>query len=280
MSDKEVDDLKTLIKSLEIRLRNEEIDGEEYKELKAKYEMKLQEEIDLLKEKSFSLKDLSYISISGSGKVTNSYISISGSGKVEGWKGGTIAISGSGKISDDEIKVSGSASLPGNLKTHTVTASGSLKVNGPIESNIFVSSGSCKVDGSLVAHEKLAIAGSGKIEGPILAGNVALSGSLKINGSIKCREAEIKGSYKIKKNVECQDSFISELDSKCSIDGDLICGGDVTIEMEKASGRLSVNQIISQGNVYLEGVSADCVFGKSVKIGNDCNIGNVEENPK
>ncbi len=90
----------------------------------------------------------------------------------------------------------------------------------------------------------------------------------------------IERDYTFKKNVECQDSFISELNSKCTIDGDLICGGDVTIEMEKASGRLSVTQIISQGNVYLEGVSADYVSGKSVKIGNDCNIGNVEENPE
>ncbi len=126
----------------------------------------------------------------------------------------------------------------------------------------------------------LVIAGSGKIDGPILGGKIALSGSMNVNGDIKCREAELKGSYTIKKNVECQDSFISELDSKCRIDGDLICGGDVTIEMEKASGRLRVTQIISQGNVFLEGVSADYVSGKSVKIGDDCNIGSVEENPK
>ncbi len=49
MSNKEVDDLKTLIKSLEIRLRNEEINEEEYKELKAKYEMKLQEDSESMK---------------------------------------------------------------------------------------------------------------------------------------------------------------------------------------------------------------------------------------
>jgi cytoskeletal protein CcmA (bactofilin family) len=276
MSDKEIEDLKTLIKSLDIRLRNDEISKEEYNSLKAKYEARLQEEIALVKEKSF-LKDLSYVSISGSGKVTNSYISISGSGKIDGWHGGTIDISGSGKVTDDEIKVSGSATLPGDLKTHTVKASGSLKANGPIESNIFVCSGSCIVDGSLIAHEKMAISGSAKINGPILGGLVASNGALKVDGSIKCREAELNGAYNIKNNVECQESFSSELDSKCSIDGDLICGGDVYIEMTKGKGRLNVNQIISQGEVQLEGVTAEYVSGKTVKLGPDCKIGMVEE---
>ncbi|MFX0084986.1 MAG: hypothetical protein ACFFAU_04865 [Candidatus Hodarchaeota archaeon] len=276
MSDKEIEDLKTLIKSLDIRLRNDEISQEEYDNLKAKYEKRLEEEIELVKEKSF-LKDLSYVSISGSGKVTNSYISISGSGKIDGWHGGTIDISGSGKITDDEIKVSGSAVLPGDLKTHTVKASGSLKANGPIESHIFICSGACKIEGSLIAHEKMEISGSGKINGSILGGLVISSGSIKVDGSIKCREAELNGAYKITKNVECQESFTSELDSKCTIDGDLICGGDVYIEMAKGKGRLKVNQVISQGNVQLEGVTAEYVCGKTIKLGTDCYIGKVEE---
>ncbi len=276
MSDKEIEDLKTLIKSLDIRLRNDEINQEEYDSLKAKYEKRLQEEIELVKEKSF-LKDLSYISISGSGKVTNSYISISGSGKIDGWSGGSIDISGSGKITDDEIKVSGSATLPGDLKTHTVKASGSIKANGPLESNIFICSGACKIEGSLIAYEKMDISGSATINGPILGGLVASNGALKVEGSIKCREAELNGAYKIRNNVECQESFTSELDSKCTINGDLICGGDVYIEMAKGKGRLKVNQIISKGNVQLEGVTAEFVSGKTVKLGADCIIGKIEE---
>lgn len=276
MSEKEIKDLKTLIKSLDIRLRNEEITHEEYSDLKRKYEEKLQLEISLAKGKSF-LKDLSYISISGSGKITNSYISISGSGKVEGWRGGTIAISGSGKISDDEIKISGSAKLPGDLKTHTVKASGSLKADGSLESTIFVCSGSCKINGSLIAHDSAKISGSAKIDGSILAGRVVSSGSIKVNGNIKCREAELNGSYKIEESIECQEYFRSELESKSSIDGDLICGGNITIEISKGNGRLNVNQIISQGEVYIEGVTADYVSGRVVKIGKECNIGKVEE---
>ncbi|MFX0207565.1 MAG: hypothetical protein ACFFDT_16380, partial [Candidatus Hodarchaeota archaeon] len=276
MSNKEIEDLKTLIKALDIRLRNEELSQEEYDDLKTKYEAKLDEEISLVKEKSF-LKDMSYISISGSGKVTDSYIKISGSGRVEGWRGGSIAISGSGKISDDEIKISGSASLPGDLKTHTLKASGSIKANGPIETYIFTSSGSCMIDGYLVAHEKLAISGSGKIDSDIKGGQVSSNGSLKVAGTILCVNAELNGSYKVEGNVECQESFRSELDSKCTIEGDLLCSGDVRIEQGRRRGQLQVNQIIAEGNVYLEGVSAQLVSGKTVKIGPDCQVDKVEE---
>jgi len=276
MSNKEIEDLKTLIKALDIRFKNEEISQEEYDNLKAKYEAKLSEEISLVKEKSF-LKDMSYISISGSGKVTDSYIKISGSGRVEGWRGGSIAISGSGKISDDEIKISGSASLPGDLKTHTLIASGSIKANGPIETNIFMSSGSCEIAGSLIAHEKLSISGSGKIESDIRGGNVLASGSLKVAGTILCVNAELNGSYEVEDNVECQDSFSSELDSKCTIEGDLLCSGDVRIEQSRRRGRLRVNQILAEGDISLEGVTAQYVRGKTVKLGPECQIEKVEE---
>ena len=77
MSNKEISDLKTLIKALDIRLNAEEITKEEYSSLKEKYEQRLNEEIKLLKENSL-FRNLSYVSISGSGKVTDSYISISG----------------------------------------------------------------------------------------------------------------------------------------------------------------------------------------------------------
>ena len=276
MSNREIEDLKVLIRSLDIRLKNEEISQEEYDNLKTKYEAQLDEEISLAKEKSF-LKNLSYISISGSGKVTDSHIKISGSGRIDGWRGGSISISGSGKISDDEIKVSGSASLPGGLETHTLKASGSIKADGPLETTIFASSGSCKIDGYLIAHEKLTISGSGKIEADIKGGHVVSSGSLSVAGAILCVSAVLNGSYKIKKNVECQESFSSELNSKCNIGGDLLCSGDVQIEQGSGRGHLQVEQIFAEGDVYLEGVTARYVSGKTVKLGPDCQVERVEE---
>ncbi|UCG03100.1 MAG: hypothetical protein JSW11_03740 [Candidatus Heimdallarchaeota archaeon] len=276
MSNKEIEDLKTLIKALDIRFRNEELSQEEYDDLKAKYEAKLNEEISLVKEKSF-LKNMSYISISGSGKVTDSYIKISGAGRVDGWKGGSIAISGSGKISDEEIKVSGSASLPGNLQTHTLKASGSVKADGPIETTIFKCSGSCNIKGDLIAHETFVISGSGKITADVKAGDISSSGVLGVSGEIQCVNAELNGGYKIGGNVNCQESFISEINAKCSINGDLICGGDVHIEQSTHRGQLQVDQILAEGDIYLEGVSARYVRGKTVKLGPDCQVENVEE---
>ena len=277
LSNKEVDDLKTLIKSLDIRLKNDEISTDEYKELKQKYEQKLEEQISLIKEKSL-LRGLSYISISGSGKVTDSQINISGSGHVEGWRGGSISISGSGNISDEEIRISGSGTLPGDMKTENLVVSGSFKANGALETNSFIASGSFKVDGPLTVHEKLSLSGAGKIRGSVFAEKATFNsnGALKINGDLICLDAEINGTFKINGDVNCS-RFTSALEDKSSIEGNLNCQGDIFIEQEKRKGTLTVNQIISEGNVYLEGVKADYVIGATVKLGPNCEIKHFEE---
>jgi hypothetical protein len=278
MSNKEIEDLKTLIKALDIRLRSEEISEVEYKELKAKYEKKLDEELVLAKEHSF-LKNLSYVSISGSGKVTDSFISISGSGKIEGWKEGTISISGSGKITEDEIKISGSGVLPGNLSTSTVKSSGSLKTEGSLKTSIFKSSGSMKIDGDLTVHEMFNISGAGKIDGNLLAkdASVISSGALKVSGELECEIAEISGAFRVNGSVKCNSSFTVELSDKSFIEGDLVCGGDIRIEQKSSKAILRVESIQSEGHIFLEGVKTNLVRGKSVKVGDDCEIGSIEE---
>ena len=278
MSNKEIEDLKTLIKALDIRLESEEISQEEYQELKKKYEERLTQEIAVVKEKSF-LKNISYVSISGSGKVTDSYISISGSGRIEGWKDGTITISGSGKVTDEEIKISGSGTLPGNLQTEILKVSGSFKAEGPLEASVFSSSGSFKVDGPLKIHETYKSSGAGKINGDLLAQNASVisSGAMKIDGDVLCNDGEFFGSFKINGSVNCNETFTSELNDKCTIDGDLICGGNVYIEQKSRKGSLQVNNIISKGEIYLEGVKASIVRGKIVKVGSDCKIESIEE---
>ena len=278
MSNKEIEDLKTLIKALDIRLKSEEISEEEYLKLKNKYEEKLNQEMAVAKEKSF-LRNISYVSISGSGKVTDSYISISGSGRIEGWRNGTISISGSGKITDEEIKISGSGTLPGDLQTDALKVSGSFKAEGSLETGIFSSSGSFKINGPLTVHDSYKSSGAGKIMGDLLAedAEVISSGVLKLEGDLYCNEAEFDGSYIISGSVHCNGSFKSEITDKCRIDGDLICKGNVHIEQPSRKGILRVNEIISDGEVYLEGVEAKVVRGKRVKIGSDCRIDSIEE---
>jgi len=278
MSNKEIDDLKTLIKALEIRLNANEITEEEYTSLKEKYNNRLNEEVKLVRENSL-FRNLSYVSISGSGKVTDSYISISGSGRIEGWKGGTIKISGSGKISEEEIKISGSGVLPGDLVAEDLKVSGSLKVQGPLETSSFASSGSFKIDGPLTVHTNCTISGSGKIEGSLLAHQASFvsSGSIKIDGDVFCSEAEISGGYTINGSVQCKETYTSELNNKCKIKGDLICGGDVYIEQNSRKGSLTLENIKSSGDVYLEGVKAKTVVGKKVKLGENCEIDSVTE---
>lgn len=278
MSSKEINELKTLLKALDIRLKNEEISQHEYETLKQKYAARLEEQVSLVKEKSF-LKNISYVSISGSGKVTDSYVSISGSGRIEGWKGGSISISGSGKISDDEIRISGSGSLPGDMVTQKLTVSGSLNVDGALETEKLTSSGSLRIDGPLTVKDLLAISGSAKINGAIDAheATVNINGSLKAKGNVTCNEAEMNGSYKVEGNMDCTGSFISELDGKSQIEGSLSTGGDVHIEQDRSSASLELDSIRAKGKVYVEGVIAQLVQGRTVEIGPNCDIKTVEE---
>ncbi|MFW9780038.1 MAG: polymer-forming cytoskeletal protein [Candidatus Heimdallarchaeota archaeon] len=278
MSRKEIEELQTLLKALDIRLKNDEITEHEYETIKMKYQAQLEEQMAVVKENSF-LKDLSYVSISGSGKVTDSYVSISGSGRVEGWRGGSISISGSGKITDDEIKISGSGSLPGDMVTQKLKVSGALKVGGALETEQLMSSGSLKIEGPLTVTEKLSISGSGKIEGDINAHGamVSTSGALKAEGNLACNEAEMNGSYTIEGNVDCSGSFRSELSGKSRIEGHLSADGDVYIEQDRSSASLKVESIYAKGKVYLEGVKAQLVQGTSVELGPDCVIEKVEE---
>ena len=80
-----------------------------------------------------------------------------------------------------------------------------------------------------------------------------------------------------RKRSKCNDQRISEINAKCLIEGDLICGGDVHIEQSTHRGRLKVDRILAEGDIYLEGVTAQYVSGKTVKIGPECQVESVEE---
>ena len=103
------------------------------------------------------------------------------------------------------------------------------------------------------------------------------SGALKIEGDVTCDKAEFSGSFKISGMVECKGEFTSELNGKSIIADDLVCGGDIYIEQDSRKGSLKVNNIKSNGEIYLEGVQARTVIGKKVKVGPECDIGSIEE---
>lgn len=271
---------KKMLEALEERLKNGDVSIEEYNQLKAKYQARLSQTD--VEEESFD-KDKPrkamprMISISGSGQVTEDYISISGSGSVEGWGSGSIKISGSGKISDDKISVSGSAKLSGDVKSEIIKSSGSLKVEGDVQAGVMKCSGSTKVEGDLTIEDEAKFSGAVKIEGDLRVkdGELGVSGAAKIDGNVTAKDASFDGAFRISGDVSAV-NFEAEMGDKCKIGG-VLRATDVNIRQDHRRGHLRLKEIQATGQVYLEGVSADLVTGKTVKLGPDCEIKEVRE---
>ncbi|MFX0113698.1 MAG: polymer-forming cytoskeletal protein [Candidatus Hodarchaeota archaeon] len=271
---------KRMLEALDERLRNGDISQEEYNQLKAKYQARLEsstvEEEDTGQEKAKKAFPR-MISISGSGQVTEDHISISGSGSVEGWHGGSIKISGSGKISEDQISVSGSAKLSGDLKSEIIKSSGSLKVEGDVQARVMKSSGSTKIEGDLIVEDEAKFSGSAKIEGNVQVkdGDLKASGAAKIEGNVEAKDVFFGGAFQIGGDVST-DTFEAEMGDKCAIGG-ILRATNVDIKQDRRRAYLKVKEIHATGRVYLEGVSADVVAGKKVELGPDCDVKEVRE---
>lgn len=209
-----------------------------------------------------------------------------------------IKVTGSRRLTDvdcDVFKSAGSATVDGYLKANRVGASGSLNVNGDVECERFESSGSANISGRFEADE-VESSGSLNVGKPAKIGalessgssdfddidgeSVSSSGSLSAN-RVNVKNFESKGTVKAK-SVDC-DEFKMVLKSKSEIDE---VNADY-VRVEKSSGllgldilkrgedRLTVGEITGD-TVEIENVTADRVKGKIVKIGEDCEIGEVD----
>lgn len=218
----------------------------------------------------------------------NNDLKIMGSGDASGGSYNNVSISGSGDIHGDvecnSYVVKGSGDINGNLKANFVKISGSGDINGDVNAEEIIIRGSGDVKGSATC-KNLRIAGSSDVDGDVYAEEVELKGSCDIGGNCETETFLGRGAFDIKGLLNAGDVEI-ELKGNCNINE--IGAGRISIRKDSGSAFgifksfSSVRdcylkcKVIEGDEIYLENTKADVVRGKSIIIGPNCEIKNIE----
>ncbi|MBR3593610.1 MAG: hypothetical protein IKL44_02940 [Clostridia bacterium] len=219
--------------------------------------------------------------ISGSGKIPfgeYNKISVCGSGRLIGQvRCVSFFCSGSSKGEDIECAsdfiISGAGRFSGNITAASVTASGALHCDGKlVASKCFSSSGSVKC-GKGIKCEKLSVSGSLAVEGGIEAEIAKISGSINCKGLLNAESTEIRfdggmtiGSIGGSKIVIAPSKTHKVL-RRIPFWGAVI---------KSAARGVTVNNSVEGDEVALEYVTSPRVTGRTVTVGQGCNIALVQ----
>ena len=267
MSMKEIKMYEELLKLLEKRFDDGEIDKQSYVELKRRYSKKLEDA-----KKSFKRdENIPSISVAGVKSIERDSVSVAGSAKIYG---GTLL---------REIRVSGSGKIMGDIECMGIKASGSLKCLGNVISHADIKcAGAFKCDGSLYADANATFSGSTRIEGEVvIEGVLTTPRSFKCEKSIQARQGvHLSGSSKIEGNILSEN--IVEINGKANIEGHIV-GKDIKIgigasvfevllfrkkERTHVEGSIVAHNEIDIQDVYVEGD----VKGRIVRLGPNTKI--------
>lgn len=219
--------------------------------------------------------------ISGSGKIPageyNEIISVSGSAKIEGhlfceelYGSGSVKAKGRVECRED-VKISGTMSVEQGLKAKNIKVSGACKINGDCvaESEIKIS-GAINCGGELKGTD-ISLSGRVEAERGIEAEIICVSGSVYSDGLVNAEEVEIKlsgnnrskvgsiGAGTVKIYSTQRSGVLSRLPLFSSLLGNSGC-------------LVTVNESIEGDVIAIEQVCTPKVVGKSVSIGQGCQI--------
>lgn len=210
-------------------------------------------------------------------------LNIFASANIEGGTYDKINIFGSakfnGKIIANQLHVNGSAHFNSELEIERVSINGSCKFMGHIVSKSIHINGATVFDES-VSIESLKINGASTFNGKVdRAQSIEINGavdvktleadSIVIRGAIKCHEQLNADIIKIELN-ENKTSEINEM-----VGETIIVKPNKNFFWKKSRGLVKV-KIIEGDTLELEGVEAEVVRGKNVKVGPNCTIESVE----
>jgi predicted acyltransferase (DUF342 family) len=235
MSENEYKMYKELLDLLEKRREEDEIDKENYEELKERYTKKL----EIAKEFAEKRKATPSMKVSGAQTISDTVASFAGSVTINGGDvDRDIRVAGSAKFSDDiickDLRAAGSLKSAGNITAHgNVKTSGSFKCDGFLHADYDAKfSGSCRVGGEV-----------------ILGGKIGASGSFSSGGDLQAEKGiRIAGSAKVEGNMLSQSTV--SLAGRARITGNLV-GEDVGINKDVIAHRLKRSKpSIVEGSVF------------------------------
>lgn len=224
---------------------------------------------------------------------------ISGSGTIPGGEYERVCISGSGKchgnIRCKEFRGAGSAHCHGDVAcTESFTVSGSGHIDGNVTAEEIRVSGSCHIGGTCEAENSAQFSGSCHIGGKTVSRrDLLISGSLHAKNDIEAEHAVIKGVVHCDGLLNAETVEMELQNSLSRING--IGGSKISIKPKTSGGGksfslfgwtiqraeskngvvLEVADSIEGDEITLAGVKAANVVGRTVVIGENCEIGTV-----
>ena len=211
-------------------------------------------------------------------------------------------INGTGTINEGEynkISIAGVGRLKGNVIANSVSISGTCSGEGILKCKDIDISGYMRYKGEVHSDGNLNVNGYMKIKENLYFNEATISGSVKACEGITFNNAFISGSISSKKNCEGTNF---KCNGMINIDG-LLSADNINITIYKSAnvkeiggenievrsdkkinniplvGKIFSNKLIAEtiegDYVYLENTSAKKVSGKTVIIGKNCNIEEV-----
>ena len=221
-------------------------------------------------------------------------INISGTGKINGGKFGEVCISGLGQIlgdvEADRIEVSGMGTFKGRTKMQRLIINGNGTVEGELEGSELIITGNFKANGSVKVKD-IRNQGRARFDADVKAENVVCSGYLGVGQNLETENFDCNGSFAI-------DSLLNANKVKVEINGfyyarEIGCE-EIFVRCTQLTPWSFLHKIITpflgakreldklttevlEGTVInISSTNAKIVRGNDVRIGPDCNIGEVE----
>lgn len=217
---------------------------------------------------------------------------ISGSGQLPAGEYERVSVSGSGKCLGNvkcvSFSASGSAKCEGDITcTEGFTASGSAHAIGAVVAKTVRCAGSFHAERDVTARELAHFSGSCRIEGNCISqGKLDARGSFSVGNEIEAEYADIRGVIKCRGLLNAENLYM-ELEHSSRVHS--IGGGTIEVRIRSSDKHifsffrlrrqiggaptvLQVDESIEGDSIYLEGVRAASVVGRSVVIGVGCEI--------
>jgi len=215
---------------------------------------------------------------------------IAGSGSITPGEYENIRVSGSGKICGPvrcrSLHASGSVFAEGDIFCEEeIHVSGSGRFRGTLQAGEFRAAGSAHVDGDLIVTGEAKAAGSFRCDGGIRAGVLHLAGGIRVEKDAEAEEARISGAFRCGGLLNAERV---ELRTDGGMDIGSIGGSVIRVQWESrgfnlrnlvrknCEGTVTVRGAVEGDDILLECVTAPRVSGRTVVIGEGCNIDLVQ----
>lgn len=215
---------------------------------------------------------------------------------------GSFENSGAGQV-DGNVECQGELECNGKLHVEGTLSCESLEVNGSVQTGDAVTcstlelNGSARFSGGVTCAGDVEISGKLELSGALSCKDLECSGMMRVSGSAKCADVEVTGKCAVSGDLEADEIQVNgAIQVEGLLNAERICltanphsvlgeigGSEITVKrMQWYGGFLRGKpenlkaKVIEGDTIVLEDTTAEVVRGRSVTIGEGCEIDRVE----